>query len=871
MSELLGSAGYGLIRRPGLRVAVLAGLLASACGDSTGTGAAGGTGGAPSDGGRTVAGGGQGGGGATRTCGNGTLEGVEQCDDGNTSNGDGCGASCVVEPGWSCDGTLCSPICGDQIVVGGEQCDDGNTASGDGCSSACVLEFLPGANCASPIVASSGFVLRGTNIAQFGDDLDFGTNEEFDVQPGCADVDGALNSSPDIVFRVSLSAGQRLTSRNFGTEDLVWQVTSACPPQQGSPYCLASFDGTLAEEQETGLNFIAPSAGEYYVIVESQFGTASIDPFDQANSLDPNSNFEIHFDFATCGNGNSEIGEECDDGDTMSGDGCSSTCTTEAGYLCANRTNQPSSCTNAATSACSTITELPIEFRGTDWPSLENDYVFDDPSCQPLQTSNAYGFDAAFGASLAQGETLRVRQLANVDTVFHLFASTNCSTIQAGAPCTASREFNEGDGLTYTATSSGNVVVAVELFTDVYEPTLPYHIIVDKSVCGNGTTDFDETCDDGNVVSGDGCSASCEIEPSFDCPEALPTCVACSSSGATLVNTLPSDLNAAPFEATGTATTDEFHGGFGCTVADPDAGSDVVFRAALAAGQTVRIRQVSPNFDGVLHIIEPSDCGNGSQCVADLDGSEASSPEAEGTTFTATQVGDIYLVVESKDKASQSTPYDVLIDSWSCGDGIAHEREPCDDGNPINGDGCSSSCQVEPGYRCEGSPSACFDVTGCTTLACYLECNGGCPCPGMLVTGSYAGPDTIPDQGQLEVTIDLNAAGTVVRRVATSWAVTHTFDADLDFSLRGPDLNERGLCSDNGANGDSFSNTRLVDGVSSSIVAGAGPFTGAFRPEIPLTRFAGETADGLWTLRIKDDAQSDEGTLQAFDIAVCTE
>lgn len=32
-----------------------------------------------------------------------------------------------------------------------------------------------------------------------------------------------------------------------------------------------------------------------------------------------------------------------------------------------------------------------------------------------------------------------------------------------------------------------------------------------------------------------------------------------------------------------------------------------------------------------------------------------------------------------------------------CGDGTIDSGENCDDGNLINGDGCSSSCQVEPG------------------------------------------------------------------------------------------------------------------------------------------------------------------------------
>jgi cysteine-rich repeat protein len=32
------------------------------------------------------------------------------------------------------------------------------------------------------------------------------------------------------------------------------------------------------------------------------------------------------------------------------------------------------------------------------------------------------------------------------------------------------------------------------------------------AVCGDGSTTFDEQCDDGNTVSGDGCSALCERE-----------------------------------------------------------------------------------------------------------------------------------------------------------------------------------------------------------------------------------------------------------------------------------------------------------------------------------------------------------------------
>ncbi|WP_240807471.1 hypothetical protein [Polyangium spumosum] len=47
----------------------------------------------------------------------------------------------------------------------------------------------------------------------------------------------------------------------------------------------------------------------------------------------------------------------------------------------------------------------------------------------------------------------------------------------------------------------------------------------------------------------------------------------------------------------------------------------------------------------------------------------------------------------------------------SCGDGLRHAEEGCDDGNTAPGDGCDTSCQVELCWKCEevipGARSAC--------------------------------------------------------------------------------------------------------------------------------------------------------------------
>lgn len=40
----------------------------------------------------------------SHVCGNGIVESVEQCDDGNNLGGDGCSPTCTVESGWSCSG-----------------------------------------------------------------------------------------------------------------------------------------------------------------------------------------------------------------------------------------------------------------------------------------------------------------------------------------------------------------------------------------------------------------------------------------------------------------------------------------------------------------------------------------------------------------------------------------------------------------------------------------------------------------------------------------------------------------------------------------------------------------------------------------------
>ncbi|MDP6561859.1 MAG: myxococcus cysteine-rich repeat containing protein, partial [Candidatus Peribacteraceae bacterium] len=62
-------------------------------------------------------------------CGDNIKQENEECDDGNTSDGDGCSQECTIEA-----------VCGNGELEGEEECDDSNTANRDGCDNECQSE-----------------------------------------------------------------------------------------------------------------------------------------------------------------------------------------------------------------------------------------------------------------------------------------------------------------------------------------------------------------------------------------------------------------------------------------------------------------------------------------------------------------------------------------------------------------------------------------------------------------------------------------------------------------------------------------------------------------------------------------------------------
>lgn len=160
---------------------------------------------------------------AVSSCGNGSIDSGEQCDDdqGTPSDGDGCSADCQIEPCFSCSGTpsSCSPnfdpcddgnacttgdVCSGGICAGsggtGSLCDDDNDCTSDDQCTAGVCGGTPldGATCDDGNACTVGEVCNAGTCASppvACDDADPCTTDACNPASGC--VHGDVYCAPD--------------------------------------------------------------------------------------------------------------------------------------------------------------------------------------------------------------------------------------------------------------------------------------------------------------------------------------------------------------------------------------------------------------------------------------------------------------------------------------------------------------------------------------------------------------------------------------------------------------------------------------------------------------------------------------------------
>ncbi len=145
---------------------------------------------------------------------------------------------------------------------------------------------------------------------------------------------------------------------------------------------------------------------------------------------------------------------------------------------------------------------------------------------------------------------------------------------------------------------------------------------------------------------------------------------------------------------------------------------------------------------------------------------------------------------------------------------------------------------------------------------------GSTPLPATFSPGL-----TIPDgdPGGVSAPLTVDRAGTIDDLDVRLTEIDHTWVGDLVLKLRGPDGTTVTLMDQAGGSGHDLRGTILDDQAETSIQSvtpSQAPFSGRYRPDQPLSAFAGKPLAGTWTLEATDVTKPDEGTIQSFALLV---
>ncbi|HEX7599473.1 MAG TPA: DUF4215 domain-containing protein, partial [Polyangia bacterium] len=262
-----------------------------------------------------------------------------------------------------------------------------------------------------------------------------------------------------------------------------------------------------------------------------------------------------------------------------------------------------------------------------------------------------------------------------------------------------------------------------------------------ESVCGDGVVSGIETCDDGNLLDGDGCSSICQIEPSPGCDN--DGGVGCGDSGGPVVcgdglvgvgetcddgNLLPSD---------GCSATCQLEIGWICPAPGQPCLQDAYCgNGRLDPGETCDDSNTQPG-DGCTGVCQrerfyecptPGQlcvstivCGDG-KVIGDEACDDSNKLAGDGCSANCKQVEPGYRCPNTAGVGGPCT----VVPQDSCGDARLSYGETCDDGNALAGDGCSVTCKVEPGFRCPTVGQKCVRVGVCGDGKITLEAGEEC-------------------------------------------------------------------------------------------------------------------------------------------------
>ncbi|MBN1609151.1 MAG: DUF4215 domain-containing protein [Polyangiaceae bacterium] len=532
-----------------------------------------GRGGSPSAGGSMATGGSTW---SESVCGNGWPEGWEACDDGNTDDGDGCSADCQVELGWACPayGMPCHEVvCGDgqadwyameadggYVYYASEECDDGNTVDGDGCTSECTAEVgyyceTPGAPCREVLCGDGSQDPYVASADGYGTVWDYELCDDgnTDSNDGCS-----ADCMPEPNFLCSVPGKPckaAVCGDGFQDEYVAEVIVHEPGGAAGAPSGTGGAFGTGGTSATGGA-----STGGGGDTVEVRYGWEQCDDGNSADADGCSAACEIEPGYvcgepgqpchqAACGDGLQDyyfvpgsgdaagapgtgtggsyggggrsgfggrsgilgtggssggdgtwVWEACDDGNTADGDGCSATCQIESGYVC-TEPGQP----------CR---------QPTCGDGFQDGYYVPGDPPDPGETGAAGA--ASSGGSMGTGGTT-----AGYETF--VWEACDDGNTADGDGCSATCELESG----YVCTEPGQPChqpVCGDGFQDGYyvpgDPPDPGDPGTGGAPSyggstGTGGADWGtyiwEACDDGNTADNDGCSATCQIESGWVC------------------------------------------------------------------------------------------------------------------------------------------------------------------------------------------------------------------------------------------------------------------------------------------------------------------------------------------------------------------
>lgn len=591
-------------------------------------------------------------------CGDGRATVDETCDDGNNLSSDGCSALCQLEKGFEIFGASSRPHCGDGLVVGNETCDDNNTNSSDGCFK---CQSQRGYECGFDGISRQFlccFPKCGDGIIIFPETCDDGNLVNGDgCDTKCRSETGF--DCPGGVCVANCGDGFVKGAEQCDDHNLAWGdgCSAICTVEAGFS-CSSSSAASAAGQNVT---FCLPIYGDGERVWASPTGTA------QGKD------------------------EECDDGNTVSGDGCFQG-RVETGYFCCPISTFPGSCGCPFGTYPESCRNTSIVYNIINGTRFEWTGPFD-----------AYGVDEC---SELCGDGMVITEIPGLCDDANWINGDGCSgcIVEDGWQCHPHGSLQGpctpicGDGLkvSYEGCDDGNLAEHDGCSSTCTIET-GFQCTTDgcTTFCGDGYRVFPEECDDNNTASNDGCSASCTVEDGWYCVGSVERfydiCSGLCGDGIRILAPAAGEEcdDGAWSRATGDGCTDScvIEAGFTCDT-DP-AGRLVGGKCSPVCG------------DGRWVLGEGCDDGN----LVNGDGCDSLCEEEDGWTCSSSGGQGL----------SPPTVTDKSICMNICPDGLQVVQEECDDGNSIAGDGCSPSCKIEPGFVCQdanGQPQPCAAFCG---------------------------------------------------------------------------------------------------------------------------------------------------------------